>query len=119
VSQNPTTTNLKTASLAYCLSVLVAAGMLLWALDRHAYDYYTLLRIVVCGVSAFGAFLAFKRESPLWGFGLAALALLFNPFAIVGLRREAWAKVDVGAAVVLIASAAFAYHAAIKEGRRE
>jgi hypothetical protein len=107
-------TNNKSAAIAYGVATLVAAGMLLWALDRHAYDYYTMLRVVVCGVSAFGAFLAFKRDGPLWGFGLAALALLFNPFVIVGLKRQTWAKVDIAAGVFLIASAVATYYAAHK-----
>lgn len=120
MSQNPTKVNLKAASLVYCLTVLAAAGMLLWALDRHAYDYYTMLRVVVCGVSAFGAFLSFKRDSPLWGFGLAALALLFNPFVSVGLKRQSWAKVDIAAAILLLASAVATYYAARKaEGKHD
>jgi peptidoglycan/LPS O-acetylase OafA/YrhL len=108
----------RTLATAYGVLVLLAAGMLLWSLSRHSYDYFTFLRVVVCAASAFGAFLAFRRESPLWGFGLTALALLFNPFFTVGLKRQTWERVDVGAAVVLIASAVFAYIAAHREGRQ-
>lgn len=97
--------NPKPAAILYSILALFAAGMLFWALSRHSYDYYTLLRFVVCAVSAFGAYLAFKRDSTVWGFGLAALALLFNPVATVGLRRQTWAKVDVAAGILLIISA--------------
>ena len=30
---------------------IIAAILLFYALDKHPYDYYTLLRFVVCGVT--------------------------------------------------------------------
>jgi hypothetical protein len=105
--------------LVYGTLALVAAGMLFWALGRHSYDYFTFLRVVVCAVSAFGSYLAFKRQSAVWGFGLVTLAALFNPFFNVAFKRQTWEKVDVAAGAVLIASAAFAFYASVKEARRE
>ena len=40
-----------------------------------------------------------------WAVGLGLLAVLFNPFVVVGLDRAVWAGLDVAAAVALAASA--------------
>jgi hypothetical protein len=83
---------------------LIAAAMLLAALARHRYDYYTLLRWVVCGVAAFAAFRAGTFNKGGWVLALAIVALVFNPVVPVHLTRETWAFIDVGTAVLLAAS---------------
>lgn len=83
---------------------LIAAGMLFGALGRHQYGYYTLLRWVVCGVSAFAAFQAAKSAKTGWVWALAVVALFFNPIIPVHLKRETWAFIDVGVAVLLLIS---------------
>lgn len=83
---------------------MIAAGMLFGALGRRQYGYYTVLRWVVCGVSAFAAFRASERRKIGWAWVLAIVALFFNPFIPVKLNRETWALIDVGVAVLLLAS---------------
>jgi len=58
------------------------------------YDYYTLLRIVVAGISIYAALFLFKRD----GFDfwiLLGIALLYNPLIPVHLSRELWIPIDV------------------------
>ena len=86
------------------LAKLVAAGMLLGALGRHAYDYYVLLRWVVCGVGGLGAFRASEVGKKGWAWALGIVALFFNPIIPVHLTRETWAPIDVGAALLLLVS---------------
>jgi hypothetical protein len=86
---------------------IVASVLLFWALARHQYGYFVLLRWVVCGVSAFCAFLSYslKRIPWTWLFGL--LAILFNPLAPIRLARQTWAYFDVATGLLLLASIFF------------
>ncbi len=79
-------------------------GMLMLALAPMPYGYYTLLRLVSTVVFAWAAFTsAHRRHSNLpWVFGLLAIA--FNPVLKVPLEREIWSAIDVGSAVLLIAT---------------
>lgn len=86
------------------MAKLIAAGMLIGALGHRQYGYYTLLRWVVCGVSAFAAFRASERGGNGWVWVLAIIALLFNPIVPVRINRGTWALVDVGVAVILLIS---------------
>ena len=95
---------MQTKNLANIISKLIAAGMLFAALGRQQFGYYTLLRWVVCGVSAFAAFRAAEREKVGWVWVLAIVALFFNPFIPVHLKREFWAFIDAGVAVLLLVS---------------
>jgi hypothetical protein len=88
------------------LAKMVTAGMLFGALARSPYDYYRLLRWVVCGVSALAAFQAglLSKGKSGWVWALATTALVFNPFLPAHFKRETWAFIDVGAAGILLAS---------------
>lgn len=83
---------------------LIAAALLFGALARHQYDYYTLLRWVVCGVAAFAAFRAGGVNKAGWVLALAIVALVFNPILPVRLSRDTWALIDVGSALLLASS---------------
>jgi hypothetical protein len=75
--------------------------------DSLSYDFYILLRIVVCAVAAHTAWLAYRSQHKLWLCLLAALALLFNPIAPFYFSRETWQVLDVVAAAVLVLSIFF------------
>jgi len=85
--------------------IYICAAMLLVGAVPLPYGYYMLLRLVACGVFAFAAFVSFDRKHKTlpWVFGL--LALLFNPIIKVHLPKDAWAFVDVAAAILLLATA--------------
>src|SRR5437867_4087279 len=88
------------------IAKLIAVGMLFGSLGRHQYGYYTLLRWVVCGVSAFAAFQAEKSNKTGWAWTLAIVALAFNPVIPIHLKRDTWAFVDLAVAVLLLVSIA-------------
>lgn len=82
---------------------LFLAAALLICLAPMPYGYYTLVRIlstVVFGLYAYRCYMA-KKEGMTWVF--VTMALLFQPFAKVGLGREIWNIVDVIVAIGLIA----------------
>jgi len=89
------------AAAGFKIARVVAIILLLWALDRHPYGYYTLLRFVVCGVSAYGAYFSSEiiiNKGWAWIFGI--IAILFNPIIPIHLDRGTWAVIDVVVAAV-------------------
>ncbi len=97
---------MNSANVGSIIAKLIAAVMLFAALGRHAYDYYTLLRWVACGVCAYTAFQAMQDKKTGWMFIFIITAVVLNPIAPLGLKRETWAIVDAVAAVLLLLSIA-------------
>lgn len=91
----------------FLLARVVAAGMLLLALTRQPYSYYTALRIVVCWVAGYGTFLALRTQRTRWAGTFGTEAVVFNPIWPIHLDRATWAVVDVAAAMVLLLSIPF------------
>jgi hypothetical protein len=88
------------------LAKLIAVVMLFAALGRQAYDYYTLLRWIACGVCAYTAFQAMQSKKIGWLFVFIIAAFVLNPIAPLHLKRDTWAIVDAAAAVLLLLSIA-------------
>lgn len=86
----------------HLISCVIAAIMLFLALARWPYGYYQLLRFVVCGVSAYVAFMAYNWHK-IWAtclFGF--IAVLFNPLIVIHLSRELWQPVDIVCGIIFI-----------------
>lgn len=85
--------------------IYISAAMLFLGATPLPYGYYTLLRLVACGVFAFAAFVAHERKNQLlpWVYGL--VAVLFNPIVKIHLPKEAWVFVDISAGVLLLVTA--------------
>lgn len=85
-------------------AIYICAAMLFIGAAPLPYGYYTLLRLVACGVFAFAAYVAASRKRTVlpWVFGV--LALLFNPLIKVHLPKEVWAVVDIAAGIFLLAT---------------
>ena len=83
---------------------LIAIVLLFWALDRHPYGYYTFLRLVVCGVTAYSAYFAVGINKNGWAWTFGAIAFLFNPIIPMHLTRDIWQIIDVGVAILLFVS---------------
>jgi len=81
---------------------ILAAGMLLWAMERNVAGYYVALRWVVCAASLFTLYFAseFKMVGVMWVFGLTAF--LFNPIIPMHLARRTWSGIDLLVAVLMI-----------------
>jgi hypothetical protein len=97
---------MKPANLGSILAKLFAAGMLFAALGRHAYDYYTLLKWIACGVCAYTVFQAMQSKKVGWLFVFVPAAIVLNPIAPLHLKRGTRAIVDTAAAVLLLLSIA-------------
>lgn len=90
--------------MGFIIARIIAVILLFWALDEHRYGYYTLLRFVVCGVTAYGAYLAAEIEKKGWTWTFGILTVLFNPVIPIHLNRETWAFIDIGVAILLLVS---------------
>jgi predicted branched-subunit amino acid permease len=83
---------------------IVPSVMLIVALAKLPYDYYTLLRLVVTICALVIAAEIYRREAiSIWLCVFAALALLFNPVFPVHLTRAIWAPIDIGCALIFLA----------------
>lgn len=90
--------------MGFTIARIGAAILLFWALDRHPYSYYTLLRFIVCGVTAYGAYFASELGKKGWAWTFGIIAILFNPIIPIHLNRSTWAIIDLGVAVLLLVS---------------
>lgn len=68
------------------------------------YDYYILLRWVVCGTSLYLAYYyhVCKKTNMVWIFGL--MALFFNPLFPLHLLKSTWVIIDIIAAWIFFIS---------------
>jgi Family of unknown function (DUF6804) len=97
---------MKSATAGIVTAKIIAAVLLFAALGRHPYGYYTILRWVACGVSAFTAYQAVETRKFGWLAVFTIAAVVLNPIAPLYLKRDTWALVDVAAAVLLLLSIA-------------
>ena len=79
----------------YLIPTMIAAIMLLLALAPWPYGYYQVLRLVVCGVAVYVAFMGYTWQKmwAMWLFGF--IAVLFNPLLPIHLSRQIWQAIDV------------------------
>ena len=81
---------------------LITVVLLLVAVADLPYDYYTLLRFVVCPVSAFGAYKANAAKKRGWAWALGIYAVLFNPLIRTHLEKETWAILNIVGALLTV-----------------
>lgn len=83
---------------------ILSVVMLLGSLGSWPYDYYTLLRVVVCTTSAWTAYRYLTGDKEGMGVLFGIMAVLFNPFAPIHLDRSLWVILDIAAACAFIFS---------------
>lgn len=86
------------------IALLIAGLMLCFAvIPMWPYGYYTLLRLVVCGVSVYAAYKVKMHPSLSNHFiPLVIMAVLFNPLIPVYLSRLIWLPIDLAGAVYFL-----------------
>lgn len=75
---------------------------LLVALLPLPYDYYKILRIVMCGGLVFLAHSAWRSERQGFGWLLGFTAAIYNPFIPLHLGRELWMLINILTIALLI-----------------
>ena len=76
------------------LTVLVGIWLLFAAYGRHAYGYYTLLRIAVTVGSFYWAVLLYRRGSKGLPWAFVAVVILLNPVVPIRMHRADWQPID-------------------------
>jgi len=94
----------KTKNIAITISITL---LLLALFDGWPYGYFTLLRIVVTGTTAYSAWLAYDHKKGFWIWSFVAIAIIFNPIIPLHLGRELWLAIDLIAALFLFLSLFF------------
>lgn len=89
------------------VAVAVLLAMVAAVVHPSAYAVYQLTRWAVCAASVVCGIACLERSM---GFALSlfVLAIIFNPIAPVRFSRDAWAVLDVIAAIWLVAAGVFA-----------
>jgi hypothetical protein len=83
---------------------IVPAILLVIAVARLPYGYYTFTRIVTCGAAILIAVIGFKDRPSVsvWAILMVLIAILFNPLLAIRLDRATWFYLDLGAAIIFI-----------------
>jgi hypothetical protein len=89
---------------AFLVARIACAIMLLWALARHPYSYYQLLKVVATATFVFGVYCAISWKKTGWAWIFGMLAVVFNPLISIALGRQIWNVVDVVVAAFLLIS---------------
>ena len=87
--QDPMTVNSRMKSIPLIVWVIPAL-LLLVAICRLPYGYYTLTRVVTCGVAVLIAVAGMQERAvvKIWSILLLAIAVLFNPFIPIHLKSS-------------------------------
>lgn len=77
------------------------AALLLVGVAEMPYSYYTILRIVVCGIAVHGAYSNYiedKSRTSIWWW--SGLAILFNPVLVIHMGKDEWCVTDLIMSIV-------------------
>ena len=87
--------------------IFITTALLLLGTLKLPYGYYTMLRIIVTGVLAYSAYITAEKKNKIlpWLFGF--VALVFNPIFKIYLARETWMVIDIGTAILILATAKY------------
>jgi hypothetical protein len=87
------------------IPLILSSGFLFLALfDGWGYDFFVLLRFVVCASMAYLAWSAYQAKEEKWVWAYGIIAVLFNPFLPLHFGRTTWIIVDIMIALFLIIS---------------
>src|SRR5258708_1868191 len=97
---------MKYLSVSSVLRVITIV-MLLFTFVPQSYDYYYTLRLAVCFTGAYLTYVAFLTKNYAWIVAALFLIVLFNPFYLLPIKKDAWQRIDIGVSIVLAASVFF------------
>lgn len=82
--------------------IYITAGFLFFGILPLPYGYYTLLRLIACGVFAWAAHISYEKNEATLPWIFVVLALIFNPIIKVYLPKEVWAIINFCSGLFLI-----------------
>ena len=69
------------------------------------YDFYTLLRWFIFGVSVYVAYGFYKSNLPSWALIFGGMSLLFNPIVPFYLSKSSWVLIDFVSSILFFLAA--------------
>lgn len=82
--------------------IYIVSGILFLGIMPLPYDYYTILRIVVCVFFIWSAFIAFEKKIEIFPWIFCTLAILFNPLMKIHLSKPIWMVMDASTAIFIL-----------------
>ena len=89
------------------VSRLLSVALLLFALLKLPYSYFTLLRWAVCVIAVYHVVLAYNMKRGVMVIYFGLIAILFNPIIPVYLNKETWRPIDLVVAILFLLSFVF------------
>ena len=91
----------------FSIARLISVGLLLWALGRHSYEYYKLLRFIIFVIMAFGIYFSIKLNKIGWTWIFGSIAFLFNPVIPFHFNKSTWGIIDIIVSIIILGSLLF------------
>lgn len=89
----------------HLISCIIAATLLFWALARHPYGYYQILRFVTTGTAIYCAYSFWEHRIKVIPWVFVSIAVLFNPLIPIYLDKSTWGVIDVVVGIVFLGAA--------------
>jgi hypothetical protein len=86
---------------------VVAAILLFVALANLPYQFFSILRLITCFVSAYLVYVAVVTKRQTWIVPFSFIFLLFLPLRLWVIKRETWMIIDGLAAIFFLTSIIF------------
>jgi len=82
--------------------IYITTGLLFTGILPLPYGYYTLLRIIACGVFTASAYITYSRHEKITPWIFLTLAIVFNPIITVHFQKDFWVVIDFLSGLFLI-----------------
>ena len=92
---------MKTSLTNSIISKIIIIMLLVGCLFKMPYGYYQFMRIAVCGLFIWLAYLEYKHKIILTVILCCLSAILFNPIAKLSFHKKDWQTIDKGYIIVL------------------
>jgi len=83
---------------------IITAILLLFALGKHPYSYYIILRIIVFATSFYLLYVTYNSGMKNWMTIFIIIVLLFNPILPIHFNKGVWAIIDISSAAAILVS---------------
>lgn len=90
--------DLRTVSIPHYIPII---ALVIGLMPIPAYEYYILMRFIVCGFTSYLAYCEYKKSSIPWAWVLGGTAVLYNPILPVELNRGLWIVLNIATIAVL------------------
>lgn len=87
------------------LALIISSILLFTALiNGLPYGFFTFLRFVIFVIASYIAWMAYDEQKEGWVWIFLIIAILFNPFIPIYLKRDIWKIIDLMTGIFLMAA---------------